>query len=385
MKLVSIVGARPQFVKIAPLARAVADLNAQEPGILDHVIVHTGQHYDQGMSDVFFAELELPEAQVNLGVGSGSHGRQTGAMLERLEEVLQHQAPDAVIVYGDTNSTLAGALAACKLQLPTAHVESGLRSFKRSMPEEINRVVADHVCDLLLAPTPTAMRNLANEGLAERAEWTGDIMLDAVLEFRQVAAERATIGERLHLVAGTFGVVTIHRAENTDNIERLRQILHGINQLADGPLRMVFPAHPRTRKLIGARLPDWRPRPNLMLVEPAGYLDMLWLLDNAAVALTDSGGLQKEAFFLGCPCVTLREETEWTETVSLGGNVLVGVDAERMRSAVLECLEQRPSSADRAPSVRDAPFGRGAAAVSVLQAIMRMAQSRAAGPPQAAR
>ena len=373
VKLLSVVGARPQFVKIAPLAHAVERRVKDGSLPIDHVIVHTGQHYDPSMSDIFFAELELPDAQFNLGVGSGRHGSQTGLMLGELERVLLETAPDLVVVYGDTNSTLAGALAAVKLHIPVAHVEAGLRSFNRRMPEEINRIVADHVCDLLLAPTPTAIENLATEGLAERSVFTGDIMYDAVLFYRQLALRRSQVRTRLGLEPYEYGVVTVHRAENTDDTSRLRSLLDAFNALADAGLPLIFPVHPRTTQRIRSELADWSPHPRLRLIHPLGYLDMLWLVDHATVALTDSGGLQKEAFFLGCPCVTLRDETEWIETVQAGGNVLAGADALKILAVVDQSKRRsagRPADFTRAIN---ASFGNGDAANRTLDALLGFA------------
>ena len=371
VKLLSVVGARPQFIKLAPFAHAIEDRVKGGRRPIDHIIVHTGQHYDPSMSDVFFAELEMPDAQFNLSVGSGSHGSQTGLMLGEIERVLLETAPDLVVVYGDTNSTLAGALAAVKLHIPVAHVEAGLRSFNRRMPEEINRIAADHVCDFLLAPTPTAMENLAAEALAQRSVLTGDIMYDTVLFYRQLATRRSQIGSRLGIVSHEYGVVTVHRAENTDDTSRLRSLLDTFNRLADTALPLVFPIHPRTAQRIRTQLTDWTPHPRLRLIDPIGYLDMLWLVDHAAIALTDSGGLQKEAFFLGCPCVTLRDETEWVETVQSGGNVLVGTDAARILKAVDRCQRRSigtPADFSRAVNVS---FGNGDAANRILDALLR--------------
>lgn len=375
MKLLSIVGARPQFVKIAPFARAIERRKARGENDLDHFLVHTGQHYDAAMSDVFFAELDLPEAHFNLGVGSGLHGSQTGLMLAGIEQVLLEVEPDVVVVYGDTNSTLAGALASAKLHIPVAHVEAGLRSFRREMPEEINRIVADHVCDLLLAPTPTAMKNLVVEGLGARAALTGDIMVDAVLHYRKLAGERSSIGARLGIELGNYGLVTVHRAENTDDLGRLRCLLTAFNQIAANGLPLVFPVHPRTRQRIRSELVDWTPDVRLKIVEPVGYLDMLWLLDHAFVTLTDSGGLQKEAFFLGCPCVTLRDETEWVETVELGGNILAGTDAARIRAALDRWQTLgRNGHAELSQAASEA-FGQGEASTKILDALVRLGGS----------
>ena len=324
MKLVNIVGARPQFIKLAPLERAIAEFNSGDTRPVESIIIHTGQHYDTGMSDIFFDELKIPRAHFHLDVGSGRHGDQTARMLKKIEDILVDTSPDMVVVYGDTNSTLAGALAASKLHIPVAHVEAGLRSFDRNMPEEINRLVADHVSDLLLAPTPTAISNLENENLSSRTVFTGDIMYDAVLFNRKLAKQQSNILEKLQLEPGTFGLVTVHRASNTDEKGRLENLLQTFNEVAANELPLVFPVHPRTAHALKSKYADWSAHPRLHLVEPLGYLDILSLLDSAKMALTDSGGLQKEAFFLGCPCITLREETEWVETVEAGGNLLTG-------------------------------------------------------------
>jgi UDP-GlcNAc3NAcA epimerase len=367
MRIVSIVGARPQFVKLAPVRRAIERHNAAAAEPIDEVLVHTGQHYDPGMSDVFFDELDLPRAAVDLGVGSGSHARQTAKMLEGIETLLTERRPDAVVVYGDTNSTVAGALAAVKLHIRVVHVEAGLRSFNRAMPEEINRIATDHISDLLLAPTPTAMRNLDAERLAGRAVHTGDVMYDAVLQVRARAKERSNVLARLGLEDASYGVVTLHRAENT-TADQLRHILRVLDEVARDYLPLVFPVHPRTTHMLASELAGHAPGPRLKLIEPLGYLDMMRLVDGARLVLTDSGGLQKEAFFLGTPCVTLRGETEWVETVEAGGNVVTGLDRDRVLAAVRAWLE-KPARPDF--SLAGAPFGRGRAAEAVVEAIVR--------------
>lgn len=367
-KLVSIVGARPQFIKIAPMLDAIARRSRDRE--IEHVIVHTGQHYDPGMSDIFFTELGIPPAAFNLGVGSGSHGSQTGRMLEKIEAVLGQVRPDMVVTYGDTNSTVAGALAAVKLHIPVAHVEAGLRSFNRRMPEEINRVAADHISDLLLAPTPTAVANLDKEGLTARTILTGDLMYDAVLLHGTRARERSTILERLALVPGGYAVATIHRAENTEDETRLRGLLTALDDVAVECGRLVFPVHPRTQKLLRTRFPEWAPHEGLGLIPPVGYLDTLALVGNARVLLTDSGGLQKEAFFLGCPTVTLRDETEWVETVQWGGNILAGADPAAIRDAVATWTQRFPGGqADFSPGAI-AAFGDGHAADRITDALL---------------
>ena len=320
MKVVTVVGARPQFVKAAALSRALRREHTE-------VLIHTGQHYDPALSAVFFQELDLPKPAHHLGVGSGPHGRQTGQMLERLEPVLEKEAPDWVVVFGDANSTLAGALAAAKLHLPLAHVEAGLRSFDRSMPEEINRIVADHTSDLLFAPTQNAMDLLAKEGLAGRAHLTGDIMYDSLLQ-QLPLAKQSNVIERLGLVPGGYALATVHRAANTDDLDALGRILDALALLEEA---VVFPMHPRARLALASS--DLETSSNVRVIEPAGYLEMLALQRNARLVLTDSGGVQKEAYLLGVPCVTLREETEWPETLAGGWNVLAGSDPQRIVSA----------------------------------------------------
>jgi len=368
MRTLSIVGARPQFVKIAPVCRAIQRRNAQGGERIDDLIVHTGQHYDPGMSDVFFQELDIPHAGIHLGVGSGSHGQQTARMLEGIERHILEHKPDAVIVYGDTNSTVAGALAAAKLHIRVVHVEAGLRSFNRLMPEEINRVATDHMSDLLLAPTPTAMRNLAAEQLGERSVYTGDVMFDAVLHARERAGESSQVLERLGLETHGYGVVTLHRAENT-SASLLREVLATLDEVARSHIRLVFPVHPRTARMLREELADWKPVERLQVIEPLGYLDMIGLVDAARLVLTDSGGLQKEAFFLGVPCVTLRTETEWVETVQGGGNVVTGVARGPVTAAVASWLTMpaRPTFGDG----HDAPFGHGHAADEIVQALAK--------------
>jgi UDP-N-acetylglucosamine 2-epimerase len=332
VRLAHVVGARPQFVKLAPVCRAIAAANDRGERI-GSLIIHTGQHYDPSMSDVFFDELHIPRADVHLGVGSGPHGQQTGRMLEKLEIALKEHGPDMVLTYGDTNSTLAATLAAAKLQLPVAHVEAGLRSFNRRMPEETNRIVADHLSDLLFAPTPEAMRNLATEGLSARAAQVGDVMLDAIRFNEGLARSRSQVLERLGLTAGNYLVATVHRAENTDD-DRLGSLLDAFSRIATADRPVVFPVHPRTAKRIRDAYSNRPQSTGLRLLEPLGYLDMIRLVGAARIVLTDSGGLQKEAFFLGRPCITLRGETEWVETVAEGGNSIAGTDSQTILDAV---------------------------------------------------
>ncbi|MEX2246314.1 MAG: UDP-N-acetylglucosamine 2-epimerase (non-hydrolyzing) [Dehalococcoidia bacterium] len=347
MKILTVVGARPQFIKAAPFSAAVRKRH-------DEVLVHTGQHYDAQMSDVFFEQLGLPRPDHHLGVGSGSHGWQTGEMLARLETVMQREAPDRVVIYGDTNSTLAGALAAAKLGLPVAHVEAGLRSFVRTMPEEINRIVADRIATYLFAPTQTAVDNLAREGISDAVTLTGDIMYDALLHHLPLA-EQSRILDELALTPGGYALATVHRAANTDDPARLGDIIDALSLLREP---VLLPLHPRTKAaLMGT---DIEVEPPVRIVEPVGYLDMLALERNARIVLTDSGGVQKEAYLLGVPCVTLRDETEWVETLEGGWNVLAGTDAERILAAAKRA---RPSGAP--PPV----FGDGRAAERMVDAL----------------
>jgi UDP-GlcNAc3NAcA epimerase len=325
MKIVSIIGARPQFIKCAPVSRALRQVATE-------VVVHTGQHYDANMCEVFFRDLELPIPDYNLEVGSGSHAHQTGEMLKRVEEVLLAEHPDYVLVYGDTNSTLAGALAAVKLQIPVAHVEAGLRSFNRQMPEEINRVVTDHLASLLFCPTETAVKNLSQEGITAGVALVGDVMYDALWDNLQTAEKKSTILSHLQLQPQGYILATVHRAENTDRSEKLANILQVLTALAAAGQTVVFPTHPRTYKKIVEL--SWAGCPNLRLIDPVSYIDMLRLESAATVILTDSGGVQKEACWVQVPCVTLREETEWVETVRMGWNVLVGTAVEQVLEAV---------------------------------------------------
>ena len=324
MKVVTVVGARPQFVKCAAVSRELRSLATE-------VLVHTGQHYDFNMSDVFFEELEIPRPNYNLKVGSGSHGAQTGEMLRTIEEVLLTEDPQIVLLYGDTNSTLAGALAAAKLHIPVAHVEAGLRSFNRRMPEEINRIVTDHVSSLLFCPTPTAVENLRHEGITVGVSLVGDVMEDSLLHGLAMSAQRSTILEQHSLRAGQYYLATVHRAENTDDPHRLRQIIEGFKELGSLEVPVVFAVHPRTlphlTRLGATQLAG------LICIEPMPFIDMIALESNAKAILTDSGGVQKEAAWLGVPCVTLRDETEWVETVASGWNLVVGTDPGKIISA----------------------------------------------------
>ncbi len=322
MRVVSVVGARPQFVKAAPVSRALRSRGHEE------TLVHTGQHYDYEMSASFFEELSIPPPDVYLGVGSGSHGYQTGEMLKKIEKVLFEKlgggGVDCVIVYGDTNSTLAGALAAAKLHIPVAHVEAGLRSFNRRMPEEINRVVADHVSSILFCPTEKAVENLRHEGITEGVFLVGDPMVDVLLSFAGKLDVESVL-KKYGLRSGDFFLATVHRAENSDDPGRLRNI---INAFSSAPLPVVFPVHPRTKK--NMENTEMSPGDNVLLLPPLSYTEFISLLKAARAVLTDSGGVQKEAYVVGTPCITLRDETEWVETVDAGWNVLAGADTERI-------------------------------------------------------
>lgn len=347
MKLLTVIGARPQFIKAATISRVVVDRND-----FSEVIVHTGQHYDKNMSDVFFEELAIPKPDYHLGIGGGSHGQMTGRQLEAIEEVIIKEKPDTVLVYGDTNSTLAGALAAVKLHIPVAHVEAGLRSFNRKMPEEINRILTDHAADILFAPTQTAIENLSKEGIEdEKVHLVGDVMYDAAVFYRSRAKKPNWFGD-LPVAQGEFVLATIHRAENTDNPERLANIVAG---LGDTEKPIILPLHPRTR----ARLRDSgiEPTPNMHIVDPVGYLEMVWLEMYCVAVATDSGGVQKEAYFHGKPCITLRDETEWVELVVLGANTLVGTDRNTISSTL---------KIQKLPVANKLVYGDGNAAEAIL-------------------
>ena len=376
LRIASIVGARPQFVKLAPVCRAISAHNAAGGASIQHVIVHTGQHYDTELSDIFFEELEIPRPDINLGVGSGPHGQQTGRMLELFERFLLDQKPDAVIVYGDTNSTIAGALVAVKQHVRVAHVESGLRSFNRLMPEEINRIATDHVSDILFAPTGTAMELLAKEGLAHRSVQTGDVGYDAVLFNKGLADRKSKVLERLDLTPKQYAVLTVHRSENTES-GKLTQLLAWLAEAAGEDMRIVFPIHPRTAGLLPRDPEKFNQFPGMRLIKPVGFLDMLQLVSNARMVLTDSGGVQKEAYFLGTPCVTLREETEWTETVAAGANLLTGLDRQKIVAAT---ARWKAATGNGALSPFDnggaAPFGRGDAAQRIVAELVRFLVTR---------
>lgn len=317
MKILTVVGARPQFIKASMLSRLFKEnINTEEK------LVHTGQHYDANLSDVFFTQLQMPKPDYYLGVGSDTHGKQTAKMLSDIETILIKEKPDIMLVYGDTNSTLAGSLAASKLHIPIAHVESGLRSFNKAMPEEINRLLTDHLSSWLFCPTDAAVANLKNEGIAEGVYLTGDIMFDAVLYYKTIALKHSTLLSRLNLTPKDYYLATIHRAENTDNRNKLENLLNALYQLDRD---VVMPLHPRTKNKIEKwKLDYFLSASHLHVIEPLDYFDMLALESQAKLILTDSGGVQKEAYMLQIPCITLRDETEWTETVQAEWNTLAG-------------------------------------------------------------
>jgi UDP-N-acetylglucosamine 2-epimerase len=344
------VGARPEFIQAAPVSRALRTTH-------EEILVHTGQHYDYLMSQAFFDELDIPAPAYNLDVGSGSHARQTADMLIRMEEVLLKEKPDLVIVRGDTNSTLAGSLAASKLHIPVAHIEAGERSFDRRMPEEINRLVADRLADVHFCASGMAVRRLTDEGITASVYWVGDVMLDALLHNQALARRKSSILSRLNLTRGTYALVTVHRAANTDDPQRLRQIVEALNYAPD---IVVFPAHPRTRQALdrlGSQVGT-----QIRLIDPVGYYDMVVLEENARIIATDSGGVQREAYNLRVPCLTLRDETEWIETVKAGWNRLVGTNP----TAILEAWN------GFSPPVEHPPiFGDGTAAERIAAILAR--------------
>ena len=323
MKIFTVIGARPQFIKAAAVSNKLRE-NHQE------ILIHTGQHYDNNMSDIFFEELEIPKPNYNLNIGSGNHGYQTGKMLEELEKIYLSESPDIVLVYGDTNSTLAAALAASKLLIPIAHIEAGLRSFNMNMPEEQNRVLTDHISKYLFAPTETAIKNLKNENIINNVYNTGDVMFDAIKLFKEKALKTSSVLKDNNIIPNEYILSTIHRAENTNSINKLKNIIDALNEYNKS---IVLPLHPRTLKFIkdyGLKI-----NTNIKIINPVGYLDMINLENNAKKIVTDSGGVQKEAYFLQKPCITMRDETEWLETVENGWNIIVGSNKDKILDAII--------------------------------------------------
>ena len=382
MKIVTVVGARPQFIKAAAVSRAIQVFNQRHCSKkqIQEILVHTGQHYDYLMDRVFFEELKLPNPDYYLGIGSGSHARQTGMMLERIETVLQKEKPKVVIVYGDTNSTLAGTLAAAKLNIPVAHVEAGLRSYNRTMPEEVNRILTDHLSTFLFCPTAQAVKNLLKEGIKDSEDKVvkkvGDVMYDSVLYYSELAEKKSIILRDLGLIAPNsvraihelpllrtpnYYLATLHRAENTDNPKPLKSILSALNEIAkDVPV--ILPLHPRTKKMIKAnRL--FSEAQGIKLTDPVPYLDMLKLEKHAKAILTDSGGVQKEAYWFGVPCFTLRDETEWVETIHSGWNILVGTGKKKIVEEV------RQGEGRKRPPKKRGIFGDGKASEKIVRMI----------------
>jgi len=363
LTVLMVVGARPQFVKAAAILRAL------EPGavgvggsfVIETRLLHTGQHYDAALSEWFFSELDLPSPDHELGVGSGPHGAQTARMLEGVEACIQQDRPDVVLVVGDTNSTLAGALASAKLGVPVAHVEAGLRSYRRAMPEEINRVLTDHISALLFCPSYTAVANLRKEGIVEGVHQVGDVMFDVLSHHLPPLEERVRVVQAVGVEHGQFALATIHRAENTDDPDRLASILASLERVASLGIPVVFPAHPRTRRALA----DAGSTHGLRVIPPVSYLQMLSLEASARVILTDSGGVQKEAYWLGVPCVTLRDETEWVETVDLGCNVLAGCDPDAVARAVQRGQPNLP---------RPPVYGDGHSAERIVAALISWSQ-----------
>ncbi len=359
MKIATIVGARPQFIKAATVSRLFRKRRR-----LREILIHTGQHYDRNMSDIFFRQLDLSKPDYHLGVGSLSHAQQTACMLERIEQVLIKEKPQCVIVYGDTNSTIAGALAAAKLNIPVTHIEAGLRSFNRVMPEEMNRVVTDHLSDLLFTPTQTAIKNLKNEGISAKKIFpVGDVMYDAALFYAQKAEKASCILRDLNIMPKNYVLATIHRAENTDSPMALETIFQSLCMISK-KIPVIFPVHPRTKKILGRKLVKTKAQNDFHCISPVGYLDMIHLEKNARAIVTDSGGIQKEAFFYRVPAVTIRTETEWTETVRLGWNQIVPPRrSDDITQKVLACFARQGRISY--------PYGRGDAAQKILIALLQ--------------
>ena len=357
MKILTIIGARPQFIKAAVVSKAIA-----KSGTITEHILHTGQHFDPNMSDVFFDEMKIPRPIYRLDCGVGSHAEMTAKMLIEIEKAIVANKPDFVMVFGDTNSTLAGALTAAKLHIPVIHVEAGLRSFNKKMPEEINRILTDHVSEYLFCPTKQAVENLHKESIFNNVFYVGDVMYDAILAFNEVAARKSKILTELTIFPKQYFLATVHRAENTDKKEKLEQILSAFSQIASPQSPVILPLHPRTKECIRKfglqkRIPE-----SIKITEPVGYLDMIMLEKNANIIFTDSGGMQKEAYFQKVPCITLRNETEWIETVSAGWNQLVGHKMENILKAI--SLVNNPKT-----EIQD--YGEGNSAEKIIEILCR--------------
>lgn len=360
MKIVTILGARPQFIKAGTVSREI--LRQRQVGAnIQEVIVHTGQHYDTNMSDVFFQEMQIPKPDYFLGIGGKTHGAMTGQMIEKIEEILLQEQPEWVIVYGDTNSTLAGAIAASKLHIKIAHVEAGLRSFNMRMPEEVNRILTDRISSILFCPTQAAVDNLNNEGIVNwqtdtKVVLSGDVMQDGAMFYQGLAQMPEDLD-----VTENYVLCTIHRAENTDDPKRLTAIFEALNEIAE-KRQVILPLHPRTRKIIHNLELSTQ---NLTLINPVGYLNMVWLIDNASLVMTDSGGLQKEAYFFAVPCITLRDQTEWVELIELGANELVGADKSKIIDAAARNLGKRVQDATQL-------YGGGTAAERIVSKLVKV-------------
>ena len=327
MKILTILGARPQFVKAGTVSREIAKHKD-----IQEVIVHTGQHYDSNMSDIFFEEMKIPKPNYHLGISGKSHGTMTGRMMEKIEDVCLKEKPDWVMVYGDTNSTLAGAIVASKMHIKLAHIEAGLRSFNMKMPEEVNRIITDRISDILFCPTATAVQNLKNEGYSNldcKLVQSGDVMQDGAIFYKELASKPNIEIDKNYVLC------TIHRAENTDNEYRLREIFKALEEIAENK-QVILPLHPRTKKIIKNLKLNTE---GLTIIDPVGYLEMIWLISNCSLVMTDSGGLQKEAYFFGKPCLTLRDETEWVELIDIGANILVGHDKDKILETYKNYLE----------------------------------------------
>jgi UDP-GlcNAc3NAcA epimerase len=352
MKILTILGARPQFIKAGSVSREIAKYKD-----IYEIIVHTGQHYDANMSDIFFDEMQIPKPNYFLGIGGKSHGAMTGQMIEKIEEVALSEKPDWIMVYGDTNSTLAGAIVASKLHIKLAHIEAGLRSFNMRMPEEVNRILTDRISNILFCPTDTAVQNLVNEGydkLKSKVVKSGDVMADGAMFYKNLAVKPKCE------IKNDFILCTIHRAENTDDETRLASIFEALNEIAK-ERQIILPLHPRTKKILENLKLDTS---NLTIIDPVGYLEMVWLIDNCSLVMSDSGGLQKEAYFFEKQCITLRDETEWVELVECGANTLVGADKDR----ILEAYKNN-SSFDFANS-NAGLYGGGAASENIIRELL---------------